>query len=341
MESHDPRDYEPFYNLSLAKTYKVSLGMAWVVFKRLFRKRYHCVIFYGAECWLSLAVQKKILRTKTPMFYNSNGLETRYLDTMNKMFGTISYDQKPIKWYTIDPRPFYHKAFRWCDGIITNNEMDRKYSIEKKYQPENRIINAEYGLDPSFLNVASEFKNTKILGFCGTWIKRKGVDILASTAEKILLERTDYQLYLIGVGASFDKNAVFKSSVSNRVMVFPVIEDKLELIKIYKEISIFVFPSHYESFGLVIAEAMACGAALVASSTGFSSSLNDDEGLIIDQPTSDTLYQGVMTLIQNEERRFFLAKNGYGRSQRLNWDLVVTRMERAYLHWIDSTAGIA
>jgi glycosyltransferase involved in cell wall biosynthesis len=80
----------------------------------------------------------------------------------------------------------------------------------------------------------------------------------------------------------------------------------------YKEADIFAFSSHYEGFGLVLAEAMTYGVPAVSfdCDTGPSEIItNNQDGLLIPQDDAIAFTEGLKRLIDNEGLRKELGKN--------------------------------
>ena len=58
--------------------------------------------------------------------------------------------------------------------------------------------------------------------------------------------------------------------------------DDNELVLLYQGASLFVFPSHYEGFGLPVIEALACGAPAIVGRNSSLVELVDDEDAFFD-----------------------------------------------------------
>lgn len=102
-----------------------------------------------------------------------------------------------------------------------------------------------------------------------------------------------------------------------------------QLRKIYNASSIYLSPSLEEGFGLTGAEAMACGAAYVSSDSGGVHEYTIEGRNVLLSPPKDVggLVENVSYLIENDNERIRLAKNGYNDIQRLSLDYSVKKFE--------------
>lgn len=105
------------------------------------------------------------------------------------------------------------------------------------------------------------------VGRLGT--EQKATEDLLSAFERIK-NQTDWQLWLVGpvedsfrdtIEAYFHANPELK----NRVKFFGSISDADQLTQIYRQAKVFVLPSKWESFAIVLLEALECGDYLILS----------------------------------------------------------------------------
>lgn len=132
-----------------------------------------------------------------------------------------------------------------------------KYSIESIYNGidtkvfyprKTENVKQKYGLDNKFV----------ILGVASFWDKRKGLDEFVELAKKF----TDDLIVLVGLTKEQS------ISLPKNILAIPRTENKDELAELYSVANVFVNLSTEETFGLVVAEAMACGTpAIVYNST--------------------------------------------------------------------------
>jgi glycogen synthase len=75
--------------------------------------------------------------------------------------------------------------------------------------------------------------------------------------------------------------------------------------RFYQEATICAVPSLWEAFGYVCAEAMACGAAVIASRTGGLAEIIEDEksGVLVEPGKAAELARAILSLIRDPERR--------------------------------------
>jgi glycosyltransferase involved in cell wall biosynthesis len=335
VDLFDPESYElfQFFNRR-ATSYRQALGMLFFTLRKIFNKKYDVVEFYGGSSWLAILVLKQMRSRDFLIVSHSNGLETYFHEVLIECYKK-GYIENPFpKFYHFHNSNIITHSFTKADALVTVSKNDYNYAIKHEYKDEKHILAIENSLPASHLNLKVNFNRENIVGYCGSWLSNKGKELVQNDISKILIDFPDCQFKLIGVGDNFNKEEHFPLSVCSRITVIPFL-DKQGLKEVYQSISILVFPSCYESFGLVLAEAMACGCAVVATKVGFAASLKHmEEVFIIEQPASPLLYEGVKKLLFNEPLRLKIAQNAYQRVQKLRWELAIDSLENAYTDWL-------
>src|SRR5438270_9026993 len=237
-------------------------------------------------------------------------------------------------WYHLRDEPYMKKAFTKADLVVTVSQYDRDWLIKERYQPAERVVAIDNPIADEFFEVTPSWTKEKLIGYCGTWLPKKGVHVLAQDIGRILKEFPDYRLLLVGVGPAFDKRHHFGEDVCPQVNVVPHVENKAELRELYAKMSIFVLPSVIESFGIALAEAMACGCAVVATKVGFAAGLKDrEEALLLEASESPNLYAAVRELVLNPQLRLQLAVQAPKSVQHLRWKSAVEKLSNTYIQW--------
>jgi glycosyltransferase involved in cell wall biosynthesis len=123
-----------------------------------------------------------------------------------------------------------------------------------------------------------------------------------------------------------------KYRIANHVTVVGLVSRDV-LLEAYAACDVFVLPSHYESFGLAIVEAMAAGKPVVSSRIGGIPYVVEDgsSGFLIEPGDERDLFQKIMSLLVNEQLRTRLGKRGRELSRRYQWDVTARAYEQAYM----------
>jgi len=104
-------------------------------------------------------------------------------------------------------------------------------------------------------------------------------------------------------------------------------QDKAPL---FSAATVFAFPSLYEGFGIPVLEAMACGTPVLTSNLSALPEVAGDAGLLIDPYDTDAIAQGLVDLLDHQERREELARRGLERARRFTWRQVAEQTVRVY-----------
>ena len=98
--------------------------------------------------------------------------------------------------------------------------------------------------------------------------------------------------------------------------------DKETLNKIYNEGAIFVGCSNIEGWGLPIGEAMICGAAIACTGNkGYLEMAKDGETALVSPiKNAEALASNIVLLINNDELRYTIARNGNEFIQQFTWE---------------------
>lgn len=334
VDAFGPETHEPLPFLKgRAKSHRLTLGMLSITLRQLRRCKYDLVEFYGGEAWLAVQQLSQRPHRAFVMVSHSNGIELHGAEKLIAALGSVSLDASPKRWYQFGWAAT-EKAFTNVDGLVTVSQYDAEYAVQHGYQQAERIVPIENALPEEFHHLPVSFVRKPVLGYCGSWLARKGTAAIRADISRLLTEYPQWSFRMIGVGQNFRKEEHFTPGVCERIDVIPFVQDKHELQKQYQNLSILIMPSIYESFGLVAAEAMACGCALVASRTGFAYSLKDrEEAVLMQEPCSPHLYNSLKMLIEDNGLRKRVAQGGYTRVQSLKWKNAVDELETAYMMW--------
>lgn len=115
-------------------------------------------------------------------------------------------------------------------------------------------------------------------------------------------------------------------------LIFARAQPQETLVQYYAAADVFVMPSHYESFGMVVLEAMACGLPVVASRVGglASTVVHERTGLLAPVGDWHAFAQAIMRVLAAPTLRHALAHASVQRAQTYAWPRVVERNMQLY-----------
>ncbi len=162
---------------------------------------------------------------------------------------------------------WYYQNF---DGVFVLNKEQQKWLISKQMNlaPEKVHLTAHW-TDQEFIRHQTSkselFKisnDTPVLLFAGRISEEKGVDELPAIMEKVSEAIPNIRLVVVGKGPYEDK---LKELCPNAVFLGWVDHDKLP--KIYSASDLCILPSKFDTFSMVILEAISCGLPVIAYNT--------------------------------------------------------------------------
>ena len=161
--------------------------------------------------------------------------------------------------------------------------------------------------------------------FVGNAWGRKGLQTALDAIARPGLE--DMRLVVVGTGNSAPFMKRRPDRVSRRVTFVGSLTSDVE--RYYAMADLFLLPTLYEPFGLVVLEAIATGIpAIVSASAGVSELLQDGvDSLLLKDPTdADEIAGYIRLLIDAPDLAHRLATDGRRTAERLDWRMVADRL---------------
>ena len=135
---------------------------------------------------------------------------------------------------------------------VINNGIDLSV-----FKPTESDFRKKYSLEDKFV----------ILGIAFDWGIRKGLDVFLKLAGML---GDEFAIVLVGTTDEIDKQ------LPDNIISIHRTADQKELAEIYTACDVFVNPTREEVFGLVNAEALACGTPVITFNTGGSVEIPDE-----------------------------------------------------------------
>lgn len=209
-----------------------------------------------------------ILRVHSPYFVGPAALLFKYFHPSIPLVASyLHLEEKSLLQPLIDK--FAIKKF---DRIITISNFTKK-EIRKRYKISLRKITVAYpGIEEKFkpqeknryLTEKYNLKNKKVLLFLGGLKQRKNPLFLLNVFRKI----NDKQAILLIAGDGPLKNKLIQKAknlgLANKVIFTGFVPEENK-VKFYNLADIVLLPSEKEGFGMIVAEAGACGKPVIVS----------------------------------------------------------------------------
>jgi D-inositol-3-phosphate glycosyltransferase len=241
-----------------------------------------------------------------------------------------------------------------ADAIVASTEHERQSLVEQYGAETGRIKVMPPGVDLRLFAPVDRDAARSTLGLSGEvllFVGRidpvKGLDTLLE-AVALLRERPALQLLVAG-GAGPDTSHLDpdeahlralarRLGITDRVRwLGPVEQERLPLY--YSGADVCVVPSRYESFGLVALEALACGAAVVASRVGGLPTIvrDGENGLLVPWRTPEEFAGRIVRVLDDPELAAQLRRAARPSMARFSWTATARRVFNLYHDLTDLT----
>jgi len=292
--------------------------------------------------WLSTRITEMLEKEKFDIIHLHEPLMPMLCTTVLRMSRTANvgtFHAFNGKGYNI-AKPFgpilFKRWFSKLDGHVAVSKPAKNF-VNKYFPADYNVI--PNGIDTRHFspNVApiDELCDGKLnILFVGRLEKRKGANYLLKAYERVKRDIPNSRLIIVGPGSKLrDKyeKRVKKRSLTD--VVFVGYTNYEELPRYYKTADVFCAPATgWESFGIVLLEAMAVGKPIVASNIdGYASILTHGaEGLLVPPKDEKSLAQALTSLLNDEELRQKMGAKGILKAKEFDWENVARRVEALY-----------
>lgn len=161
---------------------------------------------------------------------------------------------------------YQKKAIVNADYLHATAESEKENLLRLNYNSRIRII--PNGVDVQSIPMKLSWKRTKTILFLSRVHVKKGINFLIEAIAALKNELNGYQIIIAGEGENNYVHELQLMAQKNEI------EDKIQFIggvygnqkwKLFQTADVFVLPTHSENFGIVVAEALACGTPVITT----------------------------------------------------------------------------
>ena len=295
------------------------------ILRQMGRRRYDVIDTASAE-GLFLGVRGLIARRDGAAFVcRSNGLEhlnyARMIDAHRAGLRPKSWVRRI--WYPVSRLSQVAAAARLADGLLLLNGVDRKFALDRRWQPPERISVVPHGISGRFLSEAPPSDAARGAGllFCGTWDYVKGITYLCDAMNRLHSGGTPVRLTVLGPGVAAP--AVldgFAPAVRPFVTVIERVPEERVMAE-YRRHDALLWTSSYEGFGLVLLEAMSQRLPVISTPAGCAATLvrDGETGYAVPPRDAAALVAAVARLKKDPRDAARLADNARQAVSGMTW----------------------
>lgn len=214
--------------------------------------------------------------------------------------------------------------------IITVSENTRKDILSHFKTDPAKIVSIPSAPLPSDNNAHSREEvvgryqlSKRYILYVGTIEPRKNLDGLIMAYGQLPAElRNTIPLILVGKrGWNVDQidQAIKQSPARSTIRELGFVPDQ-DLPEIYRQASVFVYPSCYEGFGFPVLEAMAKGVPVITSNISSLPEVAGDAAILIDPADPKELTRQIETVLSDNVRAAQLKQAGLKRARQFSWE---------------------
>lgn len=292
--------------------------------------------------WLSGWVALQLRRTlQLPMVHMSHTLASA-----KNAAAQQAWEQEPPRRRRIEQKVLQRSDALIAESPASRHHMLQEYGVEPEkvqiipggvdaavfYPRDRQLARQALGLDVE----------SPVLLFVGRLQPLKGIDTLLRAAYIVRQQHALLQVLVVGGGLDAQDeheaqelqrlHALSERLGLARQVQFIKAQPQDILAQYYAAADVFVMPSHYESFGIVVVEAMACGIPVVASDVGglASSVQQGTTGFLVPDGDWQAFARAILHLLASPVLRHTFGQAGRQRAQAFTWPRIVAHTVQLY-----------
>lgn len=196
--------------------------------------------------------------------------------------------------------------------VIPTPALEKEFNTYTKGKYKDRIVTIPHAVDEAFDRSVKKESGVIQLTFVGVLYEHKGVLILPDVIKRLTDKGYKFHFTFIGDGILRNNlETVLYEDVYKGIVEFTGRIDSKVVYQKLQQTDIFVYPTHIDSFGLVIAEAMMNGAVpVVTCLMGITDTIVDAgiNGYLETQDDVDGFVEHISYLIENDEERMRMSE---------------------------------
>ena len=345
-----------YYDVEIVSLYKISKDISYKLNKNVkliylsnikpnkkeFLDVFHSKDIYkifkeGFKSLKILYLKKKLVKD---YILNTNAkviISTRYEFTkLLNLYGDSNVKIAEEHVYHNNNKRYINKLYRSLKNI--DYLIPASKYLEDDYKRLFKNVNVFY--IPQSINDTNDFSksvNNTVIAV-GRLEKEKGFSDLIDVFELVINNNKNARLIIAGDGSLKRdiSNRIKKKKLDKYIKLVGFLNDK-ELISCYKKSSILVMTSYYESFGLVLLEAMSYKIPCIAfdSALGALEIIKDNCGYLIENRDKNKMAYSILNLLNDKNKLKDMGSECY----KYSTNYMCSNVEKKWYKFIDKVLG--
>jgi glycosyltransferase involved in cell wall biosynthesis len=208
--------------------------------------------------------------------------------------------------------------------IVTPSESVRRQAIDRFPIPPARVVSIPLAAAAHFRPVEPFRRPAPYFLFVGTLEPRKNLETIIAAWREV---RRHGEVELVLAGRRRDD---YDPPAPEPGLVLAGAVPDSELPALYSGAAAFLFPSHYEGFGLPVLEAMQCGAPVIASRDAAVCEVAGGAALRLDGRDPRAWAEAMRASLERPEWRGELRRKSLDRARLFSWEATARKTREVY-----------
>jgi glycosyltransferase involved in cell wall biosynthesis len=232
---------------------------------------------------------------------------------------------------------------RFADLVFTVNHTVKDDLVKRGFLPEKVVVIGN-GIDYQRIDSTPSPERKYDGIYVGAIYPAKGIFDIVDIWHQICSEMPAAKIAVVGSGYSTwvdsFKRMIASQHLEKNVEILGYRRQGEELYSVIKSARVAIFPSREETWGISVAEAAACGLAILAYDLEIYREVFGDAIVLVPRYRTDLMAKEALCLIRDQEQARSLGLRAKSFVQRYSWDTVAERESSAMLMTLSNRSPI-
>ncbi|MEP6583205.1 MAG: glycosyltransferase family 1 protein [Ginsengibacter sp.] len=224
------------------------------------------------------------------------------------------------------------KVARKAKIIITVSEFEKKVIAKRLNISEDKIRVIYNGVNPQFkiidkadllsFKMRYQLPDNFLLHFGNTAPKKNTIGVLKAYSLYSSNNKNNFALVITDCSVHYVQSLLKEINAPELIKKIHILNyiSFSDVPFLYNLAKLFLYPSHRESFGMPVIEAMACGVPVITSNTSALPEIAGDAAILIDPKDAEQMAEQIKLLISDIEIYNTCKEKGLKNAKRFNWN---------------------